>query len=86
LKHNVTATGRQLGVVPAPIHGLWQIRYVDGRSGSIPEKLSGKYTGTRFAQEDLTDFISQTWDIVQEQIDKSARKSKKQEVTTEVAA
>lgn len=89
LKHNVTSTGRMLGIVPSPTHGLFHIRYVDGRSGSVPDKLAGRYTGVRFAQEHLTDFVTQTWDIVAEQLEKSeakARSKKSKEDLTEVAA
>lgn len=89
LLNSVTATGRQLGVVPAITHGLWQIRYIDGRSGALPEKLQGKYTGQKFAKEDIDNFVSSTWDVVAEALakaeEKAAKKSKKVE-PTEVAA
>lgn len=75
LKYNVTSTGRQLGVVPAPTHGLWQVRYIDGRSGGLPEKLQGRYTGQKFAQEDITNFVNETWDVVAEVMAKAEAKA-----------
>jgi hypothetical protein len=80
LKYGLTSTGRQLGVVGARTHGLVKIQYIDGKPGSLPERLQGRYTGTKTAQHDLDAFITETWKIAAE---KSPRKSK---VDQEVAA
>jgi hypothetical protein len=74
LKYGVTSTGRQLGVVPTETHGMWRIRYIDGRTGSMPEKLQGKYTGVKHALHDLNDFITKTWLLAAENAPKSAKK------------
>lgn len=81
LKYGLTSTGRQLGVVSSRVHGLFRIQYIDGKAGALPERLQGKYTGTKFAQHDLDNFITETWKIAAE---KSPRKSKVEQ--TEVAA
>ncbi len=82
LKLGITSTGRQLGIIPARTHGLFRINYIDGKPGALPERLSGRYTGAKFAQEDLDSFITETWKIAAEH---SPKKSKKLE-QTEVAA
>lgn len=74
LAHGVTATGRQLGIVGAKIHGLYKIQYIDGRPGSLPEKLQGRYTGIKYAQLDLDRFIKETWDFAEENTPKRSRK------------
>lgn len=86
IKHSVTATGRKLGVVPAQIHGLWRIAYVDGKSGSLPERLTGKYTGERFAKEHIDDFVQKTWLIAAEHTPKTAKQKKTKQESESVAA
>lgn len=77
LAFGVTSTGRRLGIINTPTHGLWRIAYIDGKGGALPERLQGRYTGTRFAQEDLDAFVTATWNIVTEKIEESkARKAK----------
>ncbi len=82
LAHGVTSTGRQLGIVPAKPHGLFKIQFIDGKPGSLPEKIQGRYTGQKFAKFDLDKFIEETWKIAAYL---SPKKSKKVE-QTEVAA
>lgn len=87
LKHSITATGRQLGIVPAPQHGLFVIKYVDGKPGALPEKLQGRYTGVRFAKEHIDAFVAETWDLVADQLEKAdAKKAKKKSSDESVAA
>jgi hypothetical protein len=83
LKYGVTATGRQLGIVSAKTHGLFKIQFIDGKPGTLPERLHGRYTGTRNAKLDLDNFIRETWKIADEHAKKSRGKKAEQ---TEVAA
>jgi hypothetical protein len=77
LKHNVTSTGRQLGVVPAQTHGMFKVKYIDGRTGALPESLQGKYTGVKFAQHDISDFIRKTWALAEENTPTAVKKKQK---------
>lgn len=84
LAYSITATGRQLGVVSAEPHGLFKIKYIDGRSGSIPESMSGKYTGYKFAKADIDGFVRKTWQIASESTSKAVkqRRSKTEQEQT----
>lgn len=73
LQHGVTSTGRQLGVVTTADHGLWRIRYIDGKPGNLPERLQGRYTGVKFAQFDLDTFVEETWRIAAEKTPKRTK-------------
>jgi len=79
LEHGITATGRQLGIVSAKTHGLFKIQYIDGKAGTLPEKIQGRYTGIRFAKQDLDNFIRETWKIAEEHTKKSKYKKNEQE-------
>lgn len=90
IRHGVTATGRQLGVLPAATHGLFKIQYIDGKSGALPEKLKGRYTGVKFAKIDLDAFIEETWKIAQEHtpvdLATEVKQVKRRKVQSEVVA
>lgn len=67
LEHNITATGRRLGIAPVKGLALYRIGFVDGKQGgALPAKLSGMYTGHKTAQLDLSTFIAETWDLAAE--------------------
>jgi hypothetical protein len=59
----VLPTGRKLGIVPVRGSGHYQIAYVDGKPGSLPEKYAGRYTGQARAKRDLELFLNDLWDI-----------------------
>lgn len=72
-----TATSRRLGVIADEQHGLFRVTFVDGRGGSIPESLKGRFTGVRFAREALQDFVDRTF----EEVEKHTRRVRKPEAT-----
>lgn len=76
-----TATGRKLGVVADPQHGLFRVQYVDGKGGGLPTKLQGRYTGVKFAQIDLEAFVEQTHTVAD-----AHTKTRKPKVDETVAA
>jgi len=77
-----TATGRKLGVVVDEQHGLFKVRYIDGKGGALPTRLQGRYTGVKFAMHDLTAFAAETFAIAAEH----SPKQKKAKVEDQVAA
>lgn len=70
---NVLPTGRRLGVVPVRNTAMYQINYVDGKGGELPDDYKGRFTSIRYAQNELSRFVASLWDVS----DKAASRSKK---------
>lgn len=74
LERFMAPTGRQYGVRPWKVNpALKVIELVDGKPGSVPEFLSGKYTSAKMAEEAIRRFLVEFWN----ESDKASEKSKK---------
>jgi hypothetical protein len=62
LAHNITPTGRKLGIVAVVGTGSCRIKFVDSKPGDLPEELSGLFTGFPFAQKTLNKYLNRFWD------------------------
>ncbi len=71
LQFNQTATGRILGVEAIPGSAFYRIRFVDGKPGSVPDKYTGRYTNTKYAFDDISVLVADTWDEAQKHISKA---------------
>jgi hypothetical protein len=63
IRNNVLPTGRKLGVVPDRQHGLFWIRWIDGKQGGIPDEIASAWTSPARAQEAIQNYVTRFWNI-----------------------
>ena len=61
VSHNVSPTGRKLGVVPIVGTASWRIKFVDGIPGEISSELQGTYTSFSRAQQAINMYLEKFW-------------------------
>ncbi len=62
IKNNTTPTGRRLGVYQFH-NGMWAVKFIDKKPGEVPGQLAGTYTSMFRAEEALTTYLNDFWDI-----------------------
>lgn len=75
IQNLTTPTGRTLSAVKYLANpNLLKIAYVDGKGGTLPDNLTGLYTNSKTACADITKYVTEFWDISDEQAFKNAKK------------
>jgi hypothetical protein len=67
LPKNILPTGRQVGVVPVRGSKFYELSYVDGKPGTLPKEYQSRYTGIRYAENELKRFVTDFWDLSDKQ-------------------
>jgi hypothetical protein len=67
---NILPTGRQVGIKHTRGVGMYEIKYIDGKPGDLPDEYKGRYTGIQFAEKSIKRLVNTFWDIS----DKAAKK------------
>lgn len=73
IENGVLPTGRRVGVVPVRNRAMYQLAYVDGKGGELPDEYKSNFTSIAYAQKALFQFCNDLWDVS----DKAASRSKK---------
>lgn len=74
LDNLITATGRELAVIPVPGTSMFRIGFKDGKGGQLPESICGWYTSSHETERVARAFINRTFDIAEEH--NTSRKTK----------
>ena len=73
VEDGILPTGRQVGVVPVRNRAMYQLSYIDGKGGELPDEYKGMFTSLTYAYTALRRFCNDLWDVS----DKAAARSKK---------
>jgi hypothetical protein len=60
---NILPTGRQVGIGHVRGIGMYEIKYVDGKPGELPDEYKSKFTGIMSAEKTLKRLVNAFWDI-----------------------
>jgi len=60
---NILPTGRKVGVAHVRGTGMYELKYVDGKGGEVPDEYKSRYTGTHYAMAAAKKFVKELWDI-----------------------
>lgn len=63
IANDTTPTGRVLGILPIVGGRLCEIKFADGKPGTLPPEVSGKFTSVRFARDTLTRYVTGFWEF-----------------------
>lgn len=60
---NILPTGRKVGYVPVRGLNMYELRYVDGKPGALPEECNGRFTSIKLAEQAIRNYVSGLWEI-----------------------
>ena len=58
---NYSPFGRQYGVRMEDQYGLYKIQLIDGKNGSVPDVLAGRWTSIAACESDLKAYLRKQW-------------------------
>lgn len=64
IPEGLTPTGRKLGVRHVRGFGMYEVAFVDGKGGEIPDELDSKFTSYERAQRYLESYLLRFWEKV----------------------
>jgi hypothetical protein len=62
ISKNVDATGKKWHIVPVRGLSLYEISAMDDRV-TIPDRISGRWTKAEWLQDELDQYLKDTWDL-----------------------
>jgi hypothetical protein len=71
IAENYSPFGRQYGVKMEDQYGLYRIQLIDGKNGSIPDALAGRWTSIAACESHLKAFLRKQWDFSEEKQSKA---------------
>jgi hypothetical protein len=42
---------------------MYEIKYIDGKQGELPDEYKGRFTGVQFAERQLKRLVNGFWDV-----------------------